>query len=408
MNIIQAGQAALPGVRWAGLIDSEGSPLPEAVWAGFEEVFTNAYAAGVPDCFIRVRPGAGDHLFAARLLLRRDVPSLAVEPAEPEDPLEAALAGYWLRRSRVVGREQVWAVAAGLIGQPRAAAASAVTIFRSAPSLVQLLSPRTGRAVFVIGNRAADAALIGLLRRFGGDAVLTSACLLAAYGDARARALAEAELARPVPADELAQWRDGVARPGALLLGEVAAAARELFVPSAWMAAEIARRYGRTAQVLPIPAAVEAGGATGIAAAAAGLQAEACIWALELLQFWGIATPMWLDCPARERAALAGLARRLGVEVNFGRGPGRVAVVLAMRGGEAREQEFVAAAGRNCVASQCLVESVGAPAWVWAVPDQASPPLLAAALRAALAVPAPNATAWAAAHDPAAVAAHLA
>lgn len=408
MDIVQAGQAALPSVRWAGLIDSEGPPLPEAVWAGFEDVFTNAYAAGVPDCFVRVRPGAGDHLFAARLLLRNDVPSLAVEPTEAEDPLEAALAGYWLQRSRVVGRDQVWAAVAGLIAQPRAAAASAVTVFRSAPSLVRLLSPRTARAVFVIGNRVADGALIGVLRRFGGDAVLTSACLLAAYDDTRARALAEAELARVVPAEELAQWRQGVARPGALLLGEVAAAARELFVPSAWMAAEIARRYGRTSQVLPIAAAMEAGAETGIAAAATGLQAEACVWALELLQFWGIAAPMWLDCPAGERPALADLARRLGVEVNFGRGPGRVAVVLAMRGSEARERQFVAAAGRNCVASQCLVESVGAPDWVWVVPDQASPPLLAAALRAALAAPAPNPTAWAAAHDPAAVAAQLA
>lgn len=407
MDIVRAGQAALPSVRWAGLIDSQG-PLPEKMRAGFEDIFSNAYAAGVPDCFVRVQPGAGDHLFAARLLLRGDVPSLAIEPTELEDPLEAALAGYWLRRSRMVGRDQVWAVVAGLIARPRTTAASPVTVFRSAPSLVQLLSPRTARVVFVIGNRAADAALIGLLRRFGGDAVLTSACLLAAYGDARARALAQAELARAVPAGELAQWRDGVARPGALLLGEVAAAARELFVPSAWMAAEIARRYGRTARILPIAAAVEPGGGTGIAAAAAGLQAEACVWALELLQFWGVATPMWLDCPASERAALAGLAQRLGVELNFGRGPGRVAVVLAMRGKEAREQEFAAAAGRNCVASQCLVESVGAPAWVWTVPDQASPPLLAAALRAALAAPAPNATAWAATHDPATVAAHLA
>ncbi len=407
MDVVRAGQAALPGVRWAGLIDSK-IPLPERIRAGFEDIFTNAYAAGVPDCFVRVQPGADDHLFAARLLLRGDVPSLAVEPTEPEDPLEAALAGYWLRRSRVVGRDQVWAVVAGLIARPRMTAASPVTVFRSAPSLVQLLSPRTARAVFVIGNRAADAALIGLLRRFGGDAVLTSACLLAAYGDAQACALAEAELARAVPAGELAQWRNGVARPGALLLDEVAAAARELFVPSGWMAAEIARRYGRTAQVLPIAATIEVGGETGIVAAAAGLQAEACVWALELLQFWGVTVPMWLDCPAGEQAALAGLARRLGVEVSFGRGPGRVAVVLAMRGNGAREQQFAAAAGRNCVASQCLVESVGAPEWVWVVPDQASPPLLAAALRAALAAPVPDATAWAAAHDPAAVAAQLA
>lgn len=408
MDIVQAGQRALPGVRWAGLIDSRAAPLPEAVRAGFEDVFTNAYAAGAPDCFVRVRPGAGDHLFAARLLLRRDVPSVAVEPTEPADALEAAVAGYWLSRSLVVGRDRVWAVVAELIARPRAAAATTAAVFTSAPSLVQLLSPRTERAVFVIGNRAADGALIRLLRRFGGDAVLTSGCLLATYGDARAGALAEAELGRAVPAGELAQWREGIARPAALLLGEVAAAARELFVPSAWMAAEIARRYGRTAQVLPIAAAVEAGAETGIAAAATGLQAEACIWALELLQFWGVAAPMWLDCPAGKRPALADLARRLGVEVNFGRGPGRVAVVLAMRGSEARERQFVAAAGRNCVASQSLVESAGAPGWVWAVPDQASPPLLATALRAALAAPAPDATAWAAAHDPAAVAAQLA
>ena len=355
-----------------------------------------------------MQPGAGDHLFAARLLLRRDVPSVAVEPIEPADTLEAAVAGYWLSRSRLVGRDRVWAMVAELIARPRVVAAGTVAVFTSAPSLVQLLSPRTERAVFVIGNRVADGALIRLLRRFGGDAVLTSGCLLATYGDARAGALAEAELGRAVPVGELAQWRQGIARPAALLLGEVAAAARELFVPSAWMAAEIARRYGRTAQVLPIPAAMEAGGETGIAAAAAGLQAEACVWALELLRFWGVAVPMWLDCPAGERAALADLARRLGVEVSFGRGPGRVAVVLAMRCSEAREQEFTAAAGRNCVTSQCLVESVGAPGWVWAVPDQASPPLLAAAMQAALAAPAPDATAWAALHDPATLAARLA
>lgn len=406
---------ALSGVCWAGLIDSGGSPLPEAVRVGFEAIFTNAYAAGVPDCFVRVRPGAGDHLFAARLLLRSDVPSVAVESVEPEDALERAVAGYWLGRSLVVPRDRVWAVVAELIARPRRRAAGALAVFTSEPAgepaggpMVKLLSPRTGRAVFMIGNRAADGALIGLLRRFGGDVVLTSGCLLAAYGDARAGALAAAELGRAVPAGELAQWRDGIGRPGVLLLGEVAAAARELFVPSAWVAAEVERRYGRVARVMPIAAAVAPCGETGIAAEASGLQAEACVWALELLGFWGIAAEMWLDCPPGERGALAGLAGRLGVTVHFGLGVGRIAVVLAMRGGEPREHALVAAAGRNCVASQCLVESVGAPGWVWAVPDQASPPMLAAAMRAALAAPAPDATAWAALHDPVAVAARLA
>lgn len=386
--------------------------MPEAVRAGFDAVFTNAYAAGVPACFVRVRPGAGDHLFAARLLLRDDVPSIAVEPVEPEDALERALAGYWLRRSLVVERDRVWAVVAELIGVPRRPAVGNLAVFTSdhagARDVVRLLSPRTRRAVFVIGNRAADGPLIGLLQRFGGDVVLTSACLLAAYGDAQAGALAAAELGRAVPTDELAQWRTGIGRPGALLLGEVVAAARELFVPSAWMAGEIERRYGRLARVVPIGATMAPGGERGIAAAASGLQAEACVWALELLRFWGIVVPMWLDCPAGERTALGKLAERLGVEVQFGRGAGRVAVVLEMRGSEAREQEFVAAAGRNCVASQCLVESVGAPGWVWIVPDQPSPPVLAAAMQAAVAAPAPDASAWAALHDPAAVAAQLA
>ena len=380
--------------------------------AGFEAIFTNAYAAGAPDCFLRVRPGAGDHLFAARLLLRDDVPSVAVEPIEPEDALEAAVARYWLRRSRVVGRDRVWAVVAGLIAQPRSAAASATIVFRSAPSIVQLLSPRTGRAVFVIGNRAADAALIGLLRRFGGDVMLTSACLLAAYDDREATALAEAELGRPVPAGELAQWRAGIARPAALLLADIAASARELSVPSAWMAAEIERRYRRAATVVPLAATLDPGGDHGIGAVASGLQAEACVWALELLRSWGIAAPMWLDCPVAERGALSELARRLGVTLTFGRGPGHVAMVLAMRGGGAREQAFAAVMGRNCVASRCLAESVGAPDWVQVVPDQPSPPLLAAAIQAALATPAPDATKdwaiWAAAHDPVAVAARLA
>ena len=396
---------ALSGVRWAGLIDSEGPPLADALRAGFEAVFTNAYAAGLPDCFVRVRPGAGDHLFAARLLLRADVPSVAVEPVEPEDALERAVARYWLARSLVVEQERVWAVVAGLIARPRARPVGPRAVITSGVQTVTLLSPRTGRAVLIIGNRAADGALIGLLRRFGGDVVLTSGCLLAAYGNARAKALASAELGRAVPADELAQWRAGIARPGALLLGEVAAAARALFVPSDWVAAEVERRYGRRAAVMPIAAAMAPIGDRGIAAAASGLQAEACVWALELLRFWGIETEMWLDCPAEERVSLARLAKRLGVSVSFGPGIGRVAVVLAMRGGEAREQALVAAAGRNCVASQCLVESVGAPGWVWTVPDQPSPPVLAAAMRAALAAPAPDAAAWAALHDPATVAA---
>ena len=343
----------------------------------------------------------------------------------PTDPLEREVAAYWLRRSMLTTQDRLWADVVRLIGTRPRRTRRPLAVFTAAPhaalatalrapvfgaETVKLLSPRFGRALFIIGNTAADAALIALLRRFGGDVVLTTSCLLAAYDSDRATALAETELGRTVPAGEMTQWREGIARPAALLLGEVAAAARDLFVPSPWVAAEIATRYGRRARVLPVAATMAPGSGRGIVAEAAGLQAEACVWALELLRFWGAEVRLSLDCPESERAGLAALAARLGIGglIEFGSGAADVAVVLAMRGGVGREAALVAAAGRNCVASRCLVETIGAPSWVWVVPDQPSPPLLAAAIREALDATAPDASDWAAQHAPAAVAALLA
>ena len=421
LKLLEAGRAALPNVRFEALIDPDGSPLEEGI---FDAVFPNAYAAGTPACFVRPQPGSGDHLFAARLLLRDDVPSVAIDPVVPEDALEREVAAYWLRRSLVTTRERVWAYVADLIGaeterakRPAAvftvgAGGALVSVLRAqmfGAEMVPLLSPRFGRTLFLIGNTAADGSLIELLRRFGGDVVLTTSCLLAAYGDKRAIEMAEAELSRTVPAGEMAQWRDGIGRPAALLLGEVAAAARELFVPSTWVAAEIAARYGRSASVLPVAGDAVAARGPAIVAEAAGLQAEACVWAVELLRFWGAEVRVSLDCPAEERAGLAALAERLGIGglITFGGGRGKVTVVLAMRGGEEREAALVAAAARNCVASRGLVETIGAPPWVRVVPDQPSPPLLAAAIREALDAAAPDAAEWVARHDPLEIAARL-
>lgn len=417
-------------MRLAGLIDSRGPGLPEAVGACLDDIHAKAYAAGRPACFVRLRPGAGDQLFAARLLLRDDVPSVAVDPVAPDEKLGRELAAYWGRGSRVVARDRLWTVVGELIGSRPEREASALAVFTAEPNgalaralraqgagifgaaPVALLSPRFGRALFIIGNNAADGALIALLRRFGGDAVLTTACPLRAYGRGRAKALAEAELGRPVPADEMAQWQAGIGRPAALLLGEVAAAARELFVPSAWLAGEIATRYGRQAAVLPMAAAaMDSGAEDGLAAMAAGLHAEACVWAMEMLRFWGVRVRLALDCPAMEWPGLTALAARLGVagQIGFGASDGTVVIVLAMRGGDGLEAVLVAAAasGRRCVASRCLAETVAAPDWVRAIPDQPSPPLLAEAICAALAMPAPDAAGWAALHDPAAIAARL-
>ena len=82
--------------------------------------------------------------------------------------------------------------------------------------------------------------------------------------------------------------------------------------------------------------------------------------------------------------------------------------MLAMRGGAAREAALVAAAAGKCVASRGLAETIGAPPWVQIVPDQPSPPVLAAVIRAALDAAAPDSADWVARHDPVAVAALLA
>ena len=94
------------------------------------------------------------------------------------------------------------------------------------------------------------------------------------------------------------------------------------------------------ATVLPIAAAERCRRALlEIVAVAAGLQAEACVWAVELLRFWGMDVPLRLDCPGVGAGrGWRALAVRLGIGgliVTFGSGTqAMVTVVLAMRGGD--------------------------------------------------------------------------
>ncbi len=221
---------------------------------------------------------------------------------------------------------------------------------------------------------------------------LPNSCLLAAYGEdpARARHLALAELGRALPDEEWRQWQAGIARPGALLLGEAAEAAEPLLVHSAWLASEIAARYGRVATIVPHSAQAWERASPGIpplvAARASGLAAESCVWALELLQFWGLTLHLNLVCSPAERDQLRALAARLGVAAQLGFGPAPGAALglfLGMRGQSSVTSALAdaAATGLRCIASRCVLESTAAPDWVHSIPDQPSPPLLAETIR---------------------------
>lgn len=441
ISLLRDGRAALPGAVFVGLTDPDLPPLPDQARGCVHRVRSNAYTGALeqPACFVQLAPGPHDPLFPARLLLHPGIPSIRLDPAaEPESM--SPIARYWRARfDQAVSAPALWGAVAALAPlAPRKGPRLAVlTLAPEAPICVALqaagaelfgplsrfpvLAPRYDRLLYVLANTARDAGLIRMLRRHGGAALVTDSCLLASYADdpARAARLAGSELGRELPREEWRQWRAGIARPGALLLGEVAESAEPLFVHSAALAAEIAGRYGREAIVIPAPAVKAGRPQRGtpplVQAHASGLAAESCVWALELLRFWGTEIRLHLACEPGERAVLAVLASRLGVsgQLEFGPGPGAaLRLFLAMRGQASLTSalQLAAGAGLRCIASRSVVEATEPPGWVHCVPDPPSPPLLAEAIATVLEHPDPTPDALDAyqrAHDPALAAARL-
>jgi hypothetical protein len=392
LNLLRTARSSLPERALIGLVDPDRPALSPLARACLDSICADPHAArqARPECFVRLAPCDDDAAFTARLLL---------DPAIPSVGLEAMGAHYWQSCVDLVSpAETLWASAATLrrtTAPARLAVLSAATDLplcrtlrrRGAdvfgPQIVAALSPHYDQSLFVLTNTANAAPLLRLLRRFGGSAVVLDSCLLAAYDETQAAELAERELGRPVPQAELLMWRAGIARPPALLLGDVAAVADRLFVQSTWLADEIARRYGRTAEVVP-----QVPDLPRLHAHASGLQAESCVWAVEMLRFWEREVRLDLLCRPDERPALAELAVRLGVDdlIGFTPGPASLTLALAMRG-----QESVASTRWPDIASRSVVEALDADVVI--VPDQPSPLLLAEAIVAALAPPAPCDTA---------------
>jgi hypothetical protein len=284
-----------------------------------------------------------------------------------------------------------------------------------APKALPLLSPRFDRVISLVANTPGHARLIGLVARFGGAVVVEDPCLMAAYAGQplRAMALAEAEIGRRLDAEEMGHWMSAAVRPGAQMLGEVAAAAEPLVVYGATLADQVRQRYATEPAHIPLPIRPASRRRHRRAELAIRVHAtprteEACIWALDSLRLWGVDARVVMSGEVSPR--LAALSRALGMadRVAFRTEPedADVALFLAVPGEASLTRPLAEAAcsGLPCVASRGIAEGFDAPDWVRTTPEGASPILVAEAVLGA-AAPDPEAVLeFQRRHDPAACA----
>ena len=200
-------------------------------------------------------------------------------------------------------------------------------------------------------------------------------------------------------------------------------------------AAAIRTRFGREVMVVPrsVPASIADRAAArfrlGVCPRATLLAAvvqpnleEDCLWALELLRFWGAPARLHLiGPPAWNWPHLRALAARLGIADQVALMPQRLAALhwdaadcglMLSVGANSRAAVALQEAtvrGLPCVATHSMAMSLDAPDWVRTIPDEPSPVLLAEAILAVRAtrpsVAAPHE--YGARHSPAAAAAAL-
>ncbi len=295
-------------------------------------------------------------------------------------------------------------------------------------SALPLLSNRFDRVVAVLGNSVFHLEILRLLLRHGGAAILHDGRMLDLYaghmGLEKTVAMAEAELGRPLPPNEIWAWLAGDTPPAALILSEIAAAAEPLLMHSRAGIEEVGRRYGKPAVHLPFspyrtmadgertPAARQAARArlgidpgTVLVASFGYVHLSKapveCIWALDLLRAWGTPAALhFVGAPLTPLEPLAALvdgldlgaqvvlpsefvdeqsyrdhliAADLGIQLRTS-GAGSVSGALA----------DCVAAGLPTVASATLAAALDAPDFVRPVPDSPSPVLIAEAAAALL------------------------
>ncbi len=302
-------------------------------------------------------------------------------------------------------------------------------------SALPMLSGGFDRVVGVMGNSHLHQRIFELLMRYGGACICHDARLLGFYrillGEVRARATAARELGRALRPGELELWLADESHLEATFFADLAEVTEPLIFHSRPSVDLVRARLGREAVLLPFsiyrPWPAEALSASSRAAARGrlGVAAEVpllvtfgfvqpakgpeeCVWALDLLHCWGIAAQLhFVGEPPPQGGPVETLvdALGLGAHVRFHRDYVDEAIYRDyLLGADAAIQMRThnlgslsgalldcAAAGLPAVANAGLAESLGAPEYVFRIPDRLSPVLLAGAVEQLLAAGRPAA-----------------
>jgi glycosyltransferase involved in cell wall biosynthesis len=294
-----------------------------------------------------------------------------------------------------------------------------------------LLSSYFDRVVAVLGNSVFHLEILRLLLRHGGAAILHDGRMVDLYAGhmnlEKTVAMAEAELGRPLPPNEIWAWLAGDTPPAALILSEIAAAAEPLLMHSRAGIDEVGRRYGVSAVHLPFSLyrSIDDGDRTPVAQRAARARLAVaedsvlvvsfgyvhaskapvdCIWALDLLRSWGIPAVLhFVGAPLTPLEPLTALIAELGLGAHvhlpaefIDERTYRDYLVAADLGIQLRVSGAGSvsgaladciAAGLPTVASAMLVAALDAPDFIRPVPDSPSPVLVAEAARGLLGRP---------------------
>ncbi|MGH7076700.1 MAG: hypothetical protein ACREFU_01235, partial [Acetobacteraceae bacterium] len=275
--------------------------------------------------------------------------------------------------------------------------------------------------VGVLGNSDFHIGIFHLQLRHGGAAIAHEARMAGFYrnqlGMERARAVASAELSRPVTAAEVERWLADEGSLPTLFFGELAAACTPLIFHSPLTARLAAGRYRIPPLWLPFalyrswsedalrPAERQAARARlglppeeVVLASFGYVQAtkhpEECVWALAMLPGWGVpARLVFVGAVVGDCAGLRALVQRLDLSdrVSFLDGYTSEAeyrdwLLAADIGIQLRSFGFGGLSGglADCIAAALpavanaeLAEAMEAPAFVHTIPDPVSPVLLA-------------------------------
>ncbi len=291
-------------------------------------------------------------------------------------------------------------------------------------SALPMLSGGFDRVVGVMGNSHLHARIFRLLMRYGGACICHDARLLGFYrillGEAHTRATAERELGRALKPGELDLWLSDESHLVATFFADLADTTEPLMFHSRPSVDLVQARLGRQSVLLPFSiyrpwpeqaletsSRVAARGRLGVAPDVPLLVTfgfvqpakgpEECVWALDLLRHWGIGAQLhFVGEPPPQGSAVEVLVGALGLEaqVRFHRDYVDEALYRDyLLGADAAIQLRThnlgslsgalldcVAAGLPAIANAGLAESLGTPEYVYRIPDQLSPVLLADAI----------------------------